>query len=406
MDTTTPKFKVRLGVFIIGGVALFLLALFILGKSKNLFNPVFKLTTDFQNISGLEVGCNIRFAGITVGTVDNLYFLNDSTVKVDLLVNKSVQQFIKEDCQATISSEGIIGDRILVITQGGYNSKMAKEGQHIDSKEPIETDAIMASLQKTAGSVEIISAQLAEIMIKVNSGQGTLGRLINDATIAQELSETTVNLKNSSQQISEILVDINSGHGTLGKVIRDSIVANDLTQTMLNLKYSSRSINELLEAAKHNILFRGYFKNKEKGDEKGDEKEKSSGIYRPNDQKNQQREDDYTVRDIQQLASGMPIEMDTLMTNLNVTAANSVIISNQLANIMVTINSGKGTLGMLLKDTVLANVINQTLLNMKSSSKGLDENMKAAKENFLFKGYFERKKKNAELLKKEKEQKK
>jgi len=283
MDTTTLKFKARLGLFILVGVALFLLTLYILGKSKNLFNPVFKITTDFQNINGLEVGCNIRFAGINVGTVDNLCFLNDSTVKVDLLVNKSVQQFIKEDCQASISLDGIIGDRIVVITQGGYHSKMAKEGQRIESKEPIETDAIMASLQKTTGSVEIISAELAEIMVKVNSGKGTLGRLLNDGTIAQELSETTVHLKNSSQQISEILVEINSGHGTLGKIIRDSTVANDLSQTMLNLKYSSRGINELLEAAKDNFLFKGYFNRKEKEAEdlKKEEEKKIPIVYPP-----------------------------------------------------------------------------------------------------------------------------
>ncbi|MDA3928001.1 MAG: MlaD family protein [Prolixibacteraceae bacterium] len=391
MNTNTPKFKVRLGLFIIGGGVLFLLALFILGKQKNLFNPVFKLTADFHNISGLEVGCNIRFAGINVGAVDNIDFLNDSTVQIDLLVNKSVQQFIKEDCQATIGSSGIIGDRVVVITQGGFNSTVAKDGQHIDSKEPIETDDIMASIQKSAGSVETISAQLAEIMIKVNSGHGTLGRLINDVTIAQDLSESSVNLKKSSKQISEILVDINSGHGTLGKVIRDSTIANDLAETMVNLKYSSQGLDELLEAAKHNFLFRGYF-NKQ---ENKDEKEKSRGNYHTTERRSQQSDDEYSGEDLQQLASGVQVEIDTLMTSLKVSAINSEVITAQLADIMVMINSGKGTLGMLVQDTVLANVINQTLLNMKSGSKGLDENMNAAKENFLFKGYFQRKKKKA-----------
>ncbi|MFA9390169.1 MAG: MlaD family protein [Prolixibacteraceae bacterium] len=403
MDTHTPKFKIRLGLFIIGGVVLFLLTLFILGKQKNLFNPVFKLTADFHNISGLEVGCNIRFAGINVGTVDNIAFLNDSTVQIDLMVNKSVQQFIKEDCQATIGSSGIIGDRVVVLTQGGSNSKVAKHGQHIESNEPIETDAIMASIQKSAGSVEIITDQLAGILIKVNSGQGTLGRLINDVTIAQDLSESTVNLKNSSKQISEILGQINSGHGTLGKVIRDSSIANDLAQTMQNMKYSSQGLDEILEAAKHNFLFRGYFKDLENGDEK----EKRTRNYRPIETINQQNNEEFLAEDLQQMASGVQIEIDTLVASLKVSAVNSEIITAQLADIMVMINSGQGTLGMLVQDTALANVINETLMNLKSSSKGLDENMNAAKENFLFKGYFERKKKKeAELLKKAKEEEK
>jgi phospholipid/cholesterol/gamma-HCH transport system substrate-binding protein len=223
MEANTPKFKVRLGVFIIGGIALFLIALFILGKQKNLFNPVFKLTSHFNNVSGLEVGCNIRFAGITVGTVDNIDIINDSTVQVDLLVNKSVQQFIKEDCQATIGSEGIIGDRIVVITQGGFDAQVVKDGQHIESKEPVETDAIMASLQVTAENAEIITDQLAEIMIKVNSGKGTLGKLIQDTTIARNIDLTIKNLKNSS-----------------------------------------KGLDENMNAAKENFLLKGYFKRKEK----------------------------------------------------------------------------------------------------------------------------------------------
>src|SRR5437868_3282050 len=116
MDAHTPKFKIRLGLFITGGLALFLIAIFIIGRQKNLFNPVFRLTTTFYNISGLQVGNNIRFSGINVGTVENIKIINDSTVKVDMLIKKDVQQFLRADCEAAIGSEGIIGDRVLIIS--------------------------------------------------------------------------------------------------------------------------------------------------------------------------------------------------------------------------------------------------------------------------------------------------
>jgi phospholipid/cholesterol/gamma-HCH transport system substrate-binding protein len=118
MDNHTPKFKARLGIFIAGGIAIFVIAIFIIGKQQNLFNPVFKVTTTFFNVSGLQVGNNVRFSGITVGTVDNITIINDSTVQVDLMIKKTVQQFIKADSKARIGSEGIIGDRVLIITQG------------------------------------------------------------------------------------------------------------------------------------------------------------------------------------------------------------------------------------------------------------------------------------------------
>ncbi|MFH0760956.1 MAG: MlaD family protein [Bacteroidota bacterium] len=221
METHTQKYKVRLGLFVIGGIALFILAIFIIGKQKNLFNPVFKLTSTFYNVSGLQVGNNIRFAGINVGTVDDITIINDSTVRVDLLIRKEVKQFIKSDCKAAIGSEGLIGDRLMIISQGSDNAPLAKEGQELLSIEPVETDAIMATLQITAGNAAIISLQLAEIMIKLNSGQGTLGRLIQDSTIAE-----------------------------------------DFGKTILNLRRSTKGLNENMEAAKDNFLLKGYFNKK------------------------------------------------------------------------------------------------------------------------------------------------
>ena len=142
MENHTPQFKARLGIFIAVGIAIFVIAIFIIGKQQHLFNPVFKITTNFSNISGLQVGNNIRFSGIEVGIVDNISIINDSTVQVDMLIKKDVQQFIKADSHASISSSGIIGDKIIIITQGSTDSPMAVDGQHILSKEPIETDAI------------------------------------------------------------------------------------------------------------------------------------------------------------------------------------------------------------------------------------------------------------------------
>lgn len=233
MDTHTPQFKVRLGLFVAGGLALFVLAIFIIGKQKNLFNPVFKLTTTFYNVSGLQVGNNIRFSGIVIGTVDNIVIINDSTVRVDMLIKKEVKQFIKSDSEVAVGSEGLIGDRLLVISQGSSEAPLAREGEQLESVEPIETDAIMQSISVTASNAEIITQQLAEIMSKINSGTGTLGRLIQDTTIA-----------------------------------------GNLDQTIINLKKSSKGLNENMEAVKHNFLLKGFFNKKARAAEKKAAEEK------------------------------------------------------------------------------------------------------------------------------------
>jgi len=224
MDTHTQKFKFRLGLFVAGGLTLFVLAIFIIGKQKNLFDPVFPLTSTFHNISGLQIGNKIRFSGINVGTVDNITIVNDSTVKVYMLIKKDVWKFIKSDCSVSIGSEGIIGDKILIISQGiSEKAPLAKEGQLLKSTEPVETDAIMKSLRVTAGNAEIITNQLAQIMVKINKGDGTLGRLIQDKSIAENLSTT-----------------------------------------MANLKKSSKGLDENMTAVKHNFLLKGYFNRKAK----------------------------------------------------------------------------------------------------------------------------------------------
>ncbi|MDY0281220.1 MAG: MlaD family protein [Salinivirgaceae bacterium] len=311
MDTHTEKFKVRLGMFIIGGIAIFVLAIFIIGKQQNLFNPVFKLSANFYNVSGLQVGNNVRFTGINVGTVDNIKIINDSTVLVEMLIKKDVQQFVKSDCQVAVGSEGLIGDRLLIISQGSPTASMAMDGQKLMSKEPVETDAIIASLQTSATNAEVITKQLAEVMTNINSGRGTLGRLIQDSTIAENIEQAINNLKKSSEgidetidltkenvfafmtslqktvsktevasnQLGEIMVKINSGEGTLGMLIQDSTIAAHLLETIIYLKESSEGLNENMEALKHNFLFRGYFRRKEKADKKlkmMEEREKSS----------------------------------------------------------------------------------------------------------------------------------
>ena len=233
MDTHTPQFKVRLGMFVAGGLALFVLAIFIIGKQKNLFNPVYKLTTSFYNVSGLQVGNNIRFSGIVIGTVDNIAIINDSTVRVDMLIKQEVRRFIKSDSEVAIGSEGLIGDRLIIISQGSFDAPLAREGEQLESVEPVETDAIMSSLKVTAENAEVITQELAEIMTKINSGDGTLGRLIQDTTIARNIN-----------------------------------------QTIINLKKSSKGLDENMEAAKHNFLLKGFFKKKARAAEKKAEEEK------------------------------------------------------------------------------------------------------------------------------------
>lgn len=227
MENTTQSYKVKLGVFIVTGIALFLVAIFLIGRQKNLFNPMFTIKTEFQNVSGLQVGSTVRYAGINVGTVDLIEIINDSTVSVEMSIQQEVKKFIHVDSKANIGSEGIIGDKIIVISQGTTQSPRIKSGQTIAAIEPVETDAIMRSLEITA----------------------------DNAAIATE-------------EISEILIGINDGKGTLGRLLKDNSMAENIDKAIINLKKGTAKLDENMEAAKSNFLLRGYFKKKKRAEEK------------------------------------------------------------------------------------------------------------------------------------------
>ena len=242
MEKYSATYKARLGLFIMILSSLLVIGLFYIGKQKHLFNPVFKLYSTFQNIGGVQIGNNVRFSGINVGTVENIQIVNDTTVRIDVMIDKNVQQFIKEDCLMTISSEGIIGDKIISITQSTSNSPPVTNGQYLPSVEPLEMDAIIASLKVTGENAEVVSSELAEMLNKINNGNGTLSKLIHDSTIA-----------------------------------------DNITQTIINLRKSSKGLDENMEAAKHNVLLRGYYKNKEK-------KEKEKAAQKEADKKGGKKE--------------------------------------------------------------------------------------------------------------------
>lgn len=235
-------------------LVLLVIAIFVIGRQKNLFGSVFNISTVFRSVSGLKVGNNVRFGGIDVGTIDDIELMTDTTVRVDMVIQSSVKKFIHRNSVASISSDGLMGDKVIVIAPGqdttGAQRAPVNGNEILESRAPIETDQIMVSLKTSADNAAIITTQLAELTSRINSGKGALGKLLKDTTLSSNISST-----------------------------------------MKNLKKSSEGLNENMEAAKHNFLLRGYFKKKEKEKKKKEEeeqkKEEESSGKTPKDQKKQ-----------------------------------------------------------------------------------------------------------------------
>jgi phospholipid/cholesterol/gamma-HCH transport system substrate-binding protein len=224
---TNAGLKWKLGIFIIVGLAILVSGLYYIGKQKNLFVSVFPLKAVFNNVSGLKVGNNIRFGGIAVGTVDGIQLLTDTSVMVNMNIKSEVRKFIKRDAVANIGTDGLMGDRVVLISPGTSNQESVKNNEVLAARAPVEADQILAGLKTSADNAANITQQLSEVAYKVNHGRGIIARLLGDSSLG-----------------------------------------NNLNSTMVNLKKGSAGLNENMEAAKHNFLLKGYFKKKQKEEDK------------------------------------------------------------------------------------------------------------------------------------------
>ncbi len=225
----------KLGMFVLIGIVAFAATIYFVGKQKNLFGSTFHLNSHFKNVSGLEVGNNVLFSGINIGTVSEIQLISDTSVVVRLLIEKEVQKFIKKDAMASIGSDGLMGDKVLVITPGTSSKIQVLDNDNIASIKAIEMDEIMRSLKTSIDNAGIITDELAQFTYKMNHGNGALSKLITDEKFA-----------------------------------------NSLSKTMTNLQTGSKGLSENMEAAKHNFLLKGYFNKKKKAaDKKLEEIEKA-----------------------------------------------------------------------------------------------------------------------------------
>ncbi len=257
-------FTWKLGMFVTIGVVAFGLTIYFLGKQKNMFGSTFLLKSHFKNVSGLKVGNNVRFSGINVGTVDAIELITDSSVVVDLLIENDVKSFIKTDAKVSISSDGLMGDKVLIISPGTSAKKSVKNNDILASKSAIEMEDLMISMKKSLDNVALISGDLAEFSHKVNNSNGALSKMITDEEFSNSLKSTLANLQKSSNEFSKFTIKMNDGKGALSKIMNDEKFGRTLDSTMANLQSGTKGLSENMEAAKSSFLLKGYFNKKEK----------------------------------------------------------------------------------------------------------------------------------------------
>jgi phospholipid/cholesterol/gamma-HCH transport system substrate-binding protein len=244
--------------------------------------------------------------------------VNDTTIRVDMTIDKAIFRHIKKNAVSSIGSDGLVGNMIINIIPGKDVGVPVAPGDEIASKSRVRTDDMLSTFSKTNENAARLSADLLKITKEINRGKGTVGTLIMDTLMANDLKQTMAylkstvretsltaknldnlvaslnkkdnvlgvikdtavanklksmvnNLNNSSAAIDSVFTNLNAtivnmkqGKGAINYLANDPKLVKKIDSTMTNINSASLLLNQDLEALKHNFLLRGYFKKQEK----------------------------------------------------------------------------------------------------------------------------------------------
>ena len=190
--------KMRLGIFVSVGIALFIVGIYFIGEKQQLFSKTFHVSCVFKDISGLTIGNNVRFSGINVGIVEDIEQITDSTVRVDMQIDEHTRKFIKKNAKAVIGSDGLMGNKLLTITRGEPGKQSIADNDVIETTQPITMDDILIKLKVTSENAANITDDLSIVMQNIREGKGTIGKLMMDSVLAENLGGAIVNIKQAA----------------------------------------------------------------------------------------------------------------------------------------------------------------------------------------------------------------
>ncbi|NEU07355.1 MCE family protein [Flavihumibacter sp. R14] len=323
MQGTDNKRKAIVGLFILIGLIILVVAIFTLGSQKKLFVKSFSVNVVFDDIQGLKTGNNVWYSGVKVGTIKKIQFYGSSQVQVFMNIEEETHRYIHKDAKASISSDGLIGNKIIVLTSGSAKFPFVEDGDRLQVNTTLSTDEIMKTLQVNNENLVDITSNFKVLAKNLVEGKGTAGALLADEKIAENFKTIVVNLRNTTASANKMALELdafthtlNTKGGLADKLLTDTAVfaqlqrsVNELQKTaksasvltenlnqasskltkpdnavglllndqgtadqikaiMQNLQTSSKKLDENMEAMQSNFLLRGYFKDKAKEEEK------------------------------------------------------------------------------------------------------------------------------------------
>lgn len=246
------KRSVLVGLFVLIGIVILVLGIMTLGGQQKKFVKAIHVKAVFDDVGGLQPGNNIWFSGVKIGTVRKINFFGDSQVEVEMNVEEKVVEFIRKNSKATISSDGLIGNKIIVIYGGTTDYPPVEEGDRLEAIMPLDTDQMMETLQVNNQNLVDITNDLKVLTSKIAAGEGIVGAVLTDSVLAVNFRTILSNLERASVNSNKMIADLNSFTGKLNKkgtlmndLVTDTSIVPDLKATIESLKVTSATTQAL-----------------------------------------------------------------------------------------------------------------------------------------------------------------
>jgi phospholipid/cholesterol/gamma-HCH transport system substrate-binding protein len=325
MRSTKNTRAFAVGVFIFIALVIFIIGVLTLGGQRKTFSNMIEAKAIFKDINGLQEGSNVWYAGVKIGTIKKIKFTPAGHVEVTMGIEESSQKYIHKDVKAKVGTDGLIGNRIIVLTGGTPTAPVISEGDVLVADNALNVEEMMNTLQANNKNLLDITNDFKAISQQLASGQGTIGKLLQDESIATSLEATLATLKrtmNQTEQITNHITDytarlqqkgslsndlvtdtiifsklrtsvaqieslsktandvvnnlketsnsVNAGLSNsstpAGVLLHDAETAESLKAVIKNLETSTQKLDENMEALQHNFLLRGFFKKKKKAE--------------------------------------------------------------------------------------------------------------------------------------------
>lgn len=320
MNDSPNKRAVVVGLFVFLGLIFFLAGILLVGNLRETFTNKMEVVSHFDEVNGLQKGNNVWFSGLKIGVVSSLYFYGKSQVEVSLKIDKKARQYIRKDAKVKISSDGFIGSKILVIYGGTGESPEIEEGDTLKVEKTFSSEDMINTFQDNNKNLLAITNDFKSISKKLVSGEGTIGKLLNDTSVYANINAATKSLQGATVKAQELISSLatfssnlnkkgtlanelttdavvfksvkasvlqlqqmadtasvfisnikkagSNPNTTVGVLLHDEESGSRLKEMIKNLESSSVKLNEDMEAAQHNFLLKGYFKKQAKAAKK------------------------------------------------------------------------------------------------------------------------------------------